>query len=159
MKTVSSAIAVFTDWAAKFGSCLIVAIMVFAVFMRYVMRDPVQWIEEILIAIFVWVIMLGAASLMRVRGHVSIDALTGMLPLPVQRWFTIAGDVVCIFSLTTLGWLGLDLAMEAGEKITPILMIPYTYIDLAMPVGCFLMAAYMLVFLWRDVTGRKGGTP
>lgn len=141
------------DWSGKAAAVAIVLIMVTAVFMRYAVGDPLQWVEEVLITIFIWMIMLGAASAMRVRGHVSIDAFTSMLSSNTQRWVQVFNDIASIVILCTLGWLGLDLAMEAGDKITAILGISYTYIDLAIPVGCFWMALYVAAHLVRDLTG------
>jgi TRAP-type C4-dicarboxylate transport system permease small subunit len=96
---------------------------------------------------------------MRVRGHVSIDALTSLLPPAAQRRIAVIVDIAGCAALLVLGWLGLQLAMKAGDKITPILMIPYTYIDLAVPVGCFWMALYMLGHAVADLRGpdQAGG--
>ncbi|MGC3963464.1 MAG: TRAP transporter small permease [Rhodocyclaceae bacterium] len=139
------------DWAAKLVTVLIVAITVIAVFMRYALNDPLQWVEEVLVSLFVWMIMLGAASAMRVRGHVSIDAITGLLPAGGQRAVRIFTDLLSIVILVTLGWLGLELTLDAGDKITPILGLSYSYIDMAMPVGCFWMALYGLFHLHTDL--------
>ena len=68
------------DWLAKLFTLAIVLITILAVFMRYILNDPLQWVEEVLIALYLWAIMFGAASSMKVRGHVSIDALVGFLP-------------------------------------------------------------------------------
>lgn len=143
------------DLLGKAAAIAIVAIMVLAVFMRYAMNDPLQWVEEILIFLFIWMIMLGAVSAMRVRGHVSIDAFTSILPKTAQRRIQVFNDIVTIVVLCTLGWLGLELAREAGDKITPILGISYSYIDIAIPVGCFWMALYVLFALFRDMTGSS----
>lgn len=153
MRKFLEKIGYLNDLIARIGAICIVAIMVMAVFMRYAMHDPLQWCEELLIVIFIWVIMLGAVSSMRVRGHVSIDALTAALPRAVQRWIAVFVDIVGCMGLVVLGWLGLELSLAAGDKISPILMIPYTYIDLAVPVGCFWMALYMLFHLAADVCG------
>ncbi len=147
------------DWAAKIVTTVIVAITVVAVFMRYVLNDPLQWVEEVLITLFLWMIMLGAVSAMRVRGHVSIDALTARLPAGAQRAVQGFNDLASIAILLTLGWLGLELSLEAGDKITPILGISYAYIDIAVPVGCFWMALYVFVNLYRDMTGTGGAAP
>ncbi|MDR1827630.1 MAG: TRAP transporter small permease [Methylobacteriaceae bacterium] len=147
------------DWTARIAAIAIVVIMCLAVFMRYVQGAPLQWVEEILILIFMWMIMIGAASAMRTRGHVSIDAVTSFLPRNIQAKIQIFDDIVSIVVLVTLGTLGLMLAMKAGAKITPIIGIPYRYIDLAMPVGCYWMAIYVVINLWRDVTGGSSATP
>lgn len=154
MRKVLQSLGALNDLVARLGAITVVAVMVAAVFMRYIMNAPLQWVEELLIAIFIWLIMLGAVSSMRVRGHVSIDAVTNLLPLSTQRWIAVVVDVISIFSLVTLGWLGLELAINAGGKITSILQIPYKYIDLAVPVGCFWMALYVCFHLVADLRGE-----
>ena len=143
------------DWLAKILFLAIVLITILAVFMRYIINDPLQWIEEVQIALYLWAIMLGAASAMKVRGHVSIDAFVSLLPKRSQRPMQHFNDVVGIVVLLTFGWLGLRLAMAACDKITPILGFKYTYIDLAVPIGAFWMDFYLLLHLARDI--RKSG--
>ena len=139
------------DVLAQMFMLAIIIITVIAVFMRYVLNDPLQWVEEVLIALYLWAIMLGAASAMKHRGHVSIDVFVTMLPRRLQRYMQHFNDVVSIIVLATFGWLGLQLALEAGDKITPILGIKYTYVDLAVPVGAFWMVLYLLVHLLGDI--------
>lgn len=146
------------DWLAKLFTLAIVLITILAVFMRYILNDPLQWIEEVLIALYLWAIMFGAASAMKARGHVSIDALVTVLPKGVQRYVQYFNDILGIVVLVTFGWLGLQLALAAGDKITPILGFKYTYIDLAVPVGAFWMAFYLLLHLVGDIRkSAKGG--
>lgn len=145
------------DWLAKLFTLAIVVITILAVFMRYVLNDPLQWIEEVLIALYLWSIMFGAVSAMKVRGHVSIDALVGLLPESVQRYVGYLNDVIGIVVLVTFGWLGLELSLAAGDKITPILGFKYTYIDLAVPVGAFWMAFYLLLHLVGDIKKTAEG--
>ncbi len=139
------------DWLANLFTVAIVVITILAVFMRYILNDPLQWIEEVLITLYLWAIMLGAVSAMKMRGHVSIDALVVALPKTMQRYLAYFNDVVSIVVLVAFGWLGLQLALAAGDKITPILGFKYTYIDLAVPVGAFWMAFYLLLYLIRDI--------
>lgn len=139
------------DWLAKLFTVAIVIITVAAVFMRYILNDPLQWVEEVLIALYIWAIMLGAASAMKSRGHVSIDAFVTLLPAGGQRWVQRFNDVVGIVVLVTFGWLGLQLGLMAGDKITPILGIKYMYLDLAVPVGAFWMALYLFAHLIGDM--------
>jgi TRAP-type C4-dicarboxylate transport system permease small subunit len=139
------------DWIANTCTFVIVVVTVIAVFMRYVLNDPLQWVEEVLIALYIWAIMLGAASAMKHRGHVSIDALVTALPKRAQRYIQHFNDVVGIVVLSTFGYLGCELAMAAQDKITPILGIKYIYVDFAVPVGAFWMALYLLIHLVRDL--------
>ena len=144
------------DWLAKFFMVTIVIITVVAVFMRYILNDPLQWVEEVLIALYLWAIMVGAASAMKNRGHVSIDALVTVLPKTAQRYIQRFNDVVGIVVLSAFGWLGLQLSLAAGDKITPILGIKYTYVDLAVPVGAFWMVIYLAIHLVGDFMNKTG---
>lgn len=150
-----------TDWVSMAGVMAIVLIMGLAVFMRYVMAAPLQWVEELLITVFIWSIMLGAVAAMRARGHVSIDALVLYLPKSAQRFIQIIGDVTVIAVVGLLGWLGLELTLGVMDKFTPILKIPYEIIDFAIPTGCFLMALYAVGHLIQDLRAlrhpAKGG--
>ena len=144
------------DWLAKIFTVAIVIITIGAVFMRYILNDPLQWVEEVLIALYLWAIMLGAASAMKNRGHVSIDALVVTLPPRAQRYVQRFNDIVGIVVLVTFGWLGLQLSLAAGDKITPILGLKYTYIDLAVPVGALWMAIYLAAHLINDLKSSAG---
>ena len=72
------------DWLAKIFTLAIVVITIIAVFMRYILNDPLQWIEEVLIALYLWAIMFGAASAM-VAGVVSGACLTALITR-TARW-------------------------------------------------------------------------
>lgn len=139
------------DTLANLAILAIVLITVLAVFTRYLLNSPILWVEEILIALYLWAIMLGGASAMKSRRHISIDVFFVMLPKKAQRYAQYVNDVICIVVLVTFGWLGLQLALESGDKITPILQISYFYVDLAVPVGCFWMALYLLGHLVNDL--------
>lgn len=143
------------DWMAKGCMLAIMVITVLAVFMRYVLNDPLQWIEEVLVALFLWAIMLGAASAMKNRGHVSIDALVVHLPRKAQLAIQLFNDIVTIVVLIAMAYLGYQLAMNAQDKITPILQISYKYIDIAVPVGACWMALHVVRNIYKDLRALK----
>lgn len=144
----------FDDIAGMFFMAFIVLLACANVFMRYVIGRPWGWVEEVTLLIFVWLIMLGAASVIKAEGHCSIDVLARKLPPGPGRVLAVIIDIIVDITLILLIWYGLELALSAGSKLTPILGIPYTYIDLSVPVGSALMLIYYLEFTWRDITGR-----
>lgn len=144
------------DWLAQIAISATVVITVIAVFMRYVLNNPLQWIEEGLIAIFIWAIMLGAASAMKVDEHVSIDAIVTLLPRKFQYGLRILNRVICMVLLGAFGYLGFGLAMDAGDKITPILGIKYIYLDMAVPIGAGWMIAHLIRNLIHDLKNPSG---
>ncbi len=125
------------------------------VFMRYVLGSPWGWVEEVTIFTFVWLIMFGAASVIKAEGHCSIDVIARRLPPQMQRCVNIVVHGVTIITLMLMIWYGIKLTLGAGSKVTPMLGIPYTYVDLAIPVGCSLMLMYYVRIFWLDLTGKN----
>jgi TRAP-type C4-dicarboxylate transport system permease small subunit len=133
----------------------IVVITVSAVVMRYLFHAPLAWVEELQLALYLWVIMLGAVSAMKRRKHVGIDAFVNFLPAGARRMMGYWNDALSMVVLLLFAWLGLMLAQGAEEKITPILGIRYAWIDMAIPVGSLLMVLQLVANLcYRDK--RKG---
>ena len=143
------------DWIACFGIAAIILVTALGVFMRYVLGDPLQWLEEVTIAMYVWCIMMGCASCMKVNGHVSIDIFVLLLPKKAQGYVKLLNHSLSVLVLGSLVVLGYQLAMKAGEKITPFLNIKYTYIDIAVPLGSLWMLAYVIRMIIKDVAEMK----
>src|SRR5690554_3818317 len=122
----------------------LVVVTAIGVFMRYVAGDPLKWTEEVSLALIVWVVFLGASSVMKRNSHISIDFFVDFLPQKVRKYFD---GLVIIVNLIVLGYLvilGYQLSMQAGVKFTAVLMMPYTYIDIAVPIGGALMMFSLL---------------
>lgn len=125
------------------------------VFMRYVVGSPWGWVEEITIFTFVWLTMFGAAAVVKVEGHCSIDVLTRKLPPGPRRIVSLFADSCVLITLVLLIWYGTELTLLATNKITPILGIPYSYVDAAIPVSGVIMFIYYLQIAWLHLTGRE----
>lgn len=143
------------DYLSMFLMAFIILLACANVFMRYIVGNPWGWVEEVTIFIFVWLIMLGAASVVKAEGHCSIDVLARKLPDGARRILDLFVDVCVIVTLLLLIWYGTKLAMSAGGKITPMLGISYTYVDMAIPVGSLFMLVYYLRLFWLDLTGKR----
>ena len=143
------------DYLSMFFMAFIVLLACANVFMRYVVGNPWGWVEEVTIFIFVWLIMLGSASVIKAEGHCSIDVLARKLPDGPRRALELFVDICVITALLLLIWYGMELALQAGDKVTPMLGIPYTYVDLAVPVGCLFMLVYYTRLFWLNLTGKR----
>ena len=139
------------DWIACISIGSIIIVTVVGVFMRYVLSSPLQWLEEVTIAMYVWCIMMGCASCMKVNGHVSIDIFVLRLPKRAQHYIKLFNHLVTVFVLGALVVLGYQLAIKAGEKITPFLNIKYTYIDIAVPLGALWMLLHAVRQIMQDI--------
>ena len=146
------------DHLAMLTLVVIVLITVAGVFMRYVVGEPFKWTEEVSKAMVVWFTFLGASTVMRTDGHVSIDVLVRRLPRRLRYAMALFRMIVMTTVLVFLAVWGTMLLFIAWFKITPILHVRYTFIDLIVP--CTAVA--MLVHLFRafhrwNTTGRSQG--
>src|SRR5690554_8231403 len=87
--------------AGVFLSALVVVTAI-KMFMRYVAGDPLKWTEEVSLALIVWVVFLGASSVMKRNSHISIDFFVDFLPQKVRKYFD---GLVIIVNLIVLGYL------------------------------------------------------
>ncbi len=155
----------FYDMVRKLDNFLGMAAMAFIVllacanvFMRYVMDSPWGWVEEITVFTFVWLTMLGASAVIHVEGHCSIDVLVTRMSPKWQRIISIVGDVIVLVTLVLLIWYGILLTIRGYNKLTPILGIPYSYIDASIPVCCSFMLMYYGRMFWNSILGKKNTT-
>ncbi|MDF2929545.1 MAG: siaT 2 [Anaerospora sp.] len=84
------------------------------VFMRYVVGAPWGWVEEVTIFTFVWLTMIGAASVIKAEGHCSIDVLVRRLPPKYERTATIF-MLIYYLELTWLDITGKRKKCDLGE--------------------------------------------
>ncbi|MFV0332852.1 MAG: TRAP transporter small permease [Tropicimonas sp.] len=124
----------------------LIVITVLGVVMRYAVGTPLIWLEEVQLALIVWVTMLGGSFAFRVRGHVAVDAVFNVFSergQTVLRWIIAA---FCLVLLALLTWIGLKFVLfQAGaNRVTDVLRIPYALVYAAVPVGGVLMIANFL---------------
>jgi TRAP-type C4-dicarboxylate transport system permease small subunit len=125
------------------------------VFMRYVVGQPWGWVEEVTVFTFVWLSMFGASAVVHAEGHISIDVLVSYAPQRWQRIIGLLGDLVVLSTLCLLIGYGIDLTIKGQTKLTPILGIPYSYIDAAVPIACAFMLLYYGRRFWNRLADRS----
>lgn len=125
---------------------ILVSVTCLAVFMRYVMNQPIGWTEEISALLMIWIVMLGAVTCEWQKRHLTIDLLVDALPRGAQKLLSIVVGLVSIATLSGIAWLAWRLAQTTGFKRTQILRLSWFWIDLAVVVGAALAA---VVVLWR----------
>ncbi|WP_099361240.1 TRAP transporter small permease [Fredinandcohnia onubensis] len=118
---------------------------------RFVLNSPISWAEEITLGCFIWLVFIGISSAMKRDGHIGVDYFIQKMPKAMRNVCTIIGAAAIYFVLIYIFiYLGFELASQAGSKVTPVLGISYTYIDLAVPIGGFLTAIHFTIKLIRS---------
>lgn len=67
------------------GLLVLIGVVFYQVFGRYVLNSSPTWTENLAIVLVLYVTMLGAAVGVRDAGHISLESLTILLPPPARR--------------------------------------------------------------------------
>ncbi len=129
---------------ALFGACLVLS---YSVVIRYVFHEPTEWQDEMAVFLIVGATFGSAAAVQAKRGHVAIEALTGLLPPSVNRVRLVLVDCVSLAFCLFFTWKSWSLDHEAwvdGQVSQstwgPPLWIPYTLMAAGMSLLCLQIA-------------------
>ena len=144
------------DLAVIIIIALLALFVVLQVFARYVFNHPLMWPEEICRYLQIWMVMLGAAVVMRRGGHLAIDIVTAMLPPKVKKITDIIVFAAVIIFFCIVFWFGIQVAQNAGRQTSPAVGIPMIYVYSALPVGGALILMETVIRFIRFI---KTGNP
>ncbi len=128
---------------------------------RYFQIWSIAWFDEIVQALFAWMVFIGAAALWREHDHFRIDWLETFLDDetgggPASTVLRALLALLSLGFLAVLAWKGLDLTLRS-RAVTPILNIPVATVYAAIPFSAAIMCAYSLrdlVVLYRATRRR-----
>jgi len=127
---------------------LILAVMTAAVFFQVLMRfggsGAFDGLDEIPRYLFVWLVMIGAASAMYRREHTVLDYFVNLLPLRGRALVSAFVNIVGIFFFAYLIKLSWVLVPNAQLQSSAGLDLPLGYVFAAIPVGAALLIIPML---------------
>lgn len=112
-------------------------------------------VEEIVSALFVWVVYVGAGLIYKRREHMSIDLFYNLLPKRAQAVMTVVIDALSLLISGVIAYYALLLTIKSTNKFTSVTKIPYVYIDLAVVIG-FATLIYYIVRGWVAGSGKAG---
>jgi TRAP-type transport system small permease protein len=137
----------FYDGLGHVGGAIL-AVMTAAVFfqvvMRFLGRSPVDGIDEIPRYLFVWLVVIGAASAMYRGEHTVLDYFVGLLAPRGRAVVSAFVNIVGILFLAYLIKLSWVLVPNAQLQTSAGLELPLGYVFAAIPVGSALLILPML---------------
>lgn len=126
------------------GACLVLS---YSVVIRYVLKLPTEWQDEMAVFLIVGATFFSAAAVQAKRGHVAIEALTGLLSPAVNRARLLIADLISFLFCAFFTWKSWSLDHEAWTdgQISqstwgPPLWIPYTLMATGMSLLCVQFA-------------------
>lgn len=117
-------------------ACLVLS---YSVVIRYVLHEPTDWQDEMAVFLIVGATFFSAAAVQAKRGHVAIEALTGLLSPGVNRARLLMADVISFVFVVFFAWKSWHLLHEAWvdgqvsqSSWGPPLWIPYILMSIGM---------------------------
>ena len=156
MKRVEALIGAALRTVAVTGLVGILLLMVAGVANRFHPVGSLDWSDEIIELMLVWMIFTGTAEVWRINQHFAVDIVPLMLrggryEKAYSAFVTLAGLVfIAIFT-----WKSLDLFLRADD-LSPYFSWPRRLWYGAMPLNGFLMVLFSLRQLWAIPRGGAG---
>jgi TRAP-type C4-dicarboxylate transport system permease small subunit len=135
---------------------LITVLLAVAVFGRYTGFYSVIWAEEAARAMFIWMVLLGAAAAVERGGHFRLDILEKVLPRPVGRFFSMFAHLAMVALGLALLATGIQMVANSAGQFTNALGMPQSAVNAAIPAGGALFVWFGLRNVYRMAVGRAG---
>lgn len=125
---------------------------------RFLPGDSTVWSEEVARFIFVWIVFLGAASLVRDGEHLRIAILTDRLGPTAGRIVRILSALLIIPFLVFFTWGSyLNMQKQWGTFAPTVYWLRLGYVYLSLVISGAAMLFYYLRSLGRDLFLSKTG--
>jgi len=130
------------------------AVLTSSVFTRYLLKASTDWQDETAVFCLVGATFLTGAFVQSVRGHIGIEAVTGLLPGWANRLRQVAVDAMCALFCAFFSWKSWTLCREAwvdgqttSSSWAPPLWIPYGLMALGMSLVTLQIALQLAASL------------
>ena len=138
---------------------VIVAILFYAVVMRYIFHQPPGWSIELSRYMFIWMVMLSVIVVTREQSHIQITFILDHLPDRAKFvWRNILRILMIGFCVIMIQQ-GLAIYPIVSEASSPALGISMGWLYLSVPVGGMLMGIYILESIVTSVIDRFNVVP
>ena len=132
---------------------LMLVIVNWAVFQRYILDDALAWSEEIAKFVMVWLTFMAAPVGLKVGAHVAIEALLQYLKGRARQAlmaFIFASIIALMYVFVTEGWF---MTWNARIQTASTIDISIFYVYICMRIGCAVVALVAFEFLLGAIKG------
>ncbi|PWR04599.1 TRAP transporter small permease [Meridianimarinicoccus roseus] len=161
MHRFEPAIAVVDRWLGVLLDAMVVGLaglllllLNWAVFARFILNDSVSWGEELPAHLLAMLTFIGAAYLTRTNEHLGFDAVLRVMPDRAKRVVTALNLALMGIFGGLLAWYGGIAAASFGDRSLISVDAPMMLFRAAMPLGGALIAMFCAVRLVGILSGR-----
>lgn len=124
LSRINSPVARVGMYLSVIGLLVIVTIVFYQVFGRYVLNSSPTWTENLALVLILYVTLIGAAVGVRDAGHIGMDSLLVMLPDHVRERIEIVIHVLVAVFGVAMAYNGWILGASVGTVKIPNLGLP-----------------------------------
>ena len=147
------------DWTLDRVTLLLLTILLLVVgaqiFARYVLNHSLFWSEELARYLFIYLVFLGAAIVLRREGHIQVSFFVEQLSPRLRRAVAVLGDLLLLGFAGIVFTQSVRLAAMVWTVPTAALLIPWTLVYLGIVLGMGAMVLVILGTLRSHFTGRN----
>jgi TRAP-type C4-dicarboxylate transport system permease small subunit len=139
------------------GACLssLILLTLLAVFARYILNSPLAWAEEVQMFLMIWTVMLGAIIAAWHKSALRIDIIFSLTTPRFHLFLERLAWAVTVAIIIPIGYYGWRLSVVGKNKMTNLLFISYSYINIAILVGAIGIALISLIYFCRPKRKRE----
>jgi TRAP-type C4-dicarboxylate transport system permease small subunit len=146
-------ITTISRFAGLLGACLMAAtgaMLTYEVVARYFFIKPTIWAAELSQLCLIWGCLLSLGWVLSIRRHITVNAVTALLPPVVQRICVAISLVILIVFSAIVAYWGWEIFHDSwsrGRTTGSLLNLPSWVAELSVPVGFALVTAQGIVEL------------
>ncbi|WP_176761642.1 TRAP transporter small permease [Tessaracoccus oleiagri] len=140
---------------AVLGLVLVVSVVSWQVFSRYVTNASASWAPEVAQLAFVWTALFAIAIGVRQRRHMVMDAFTSVKNRGVNVVLNTVAAAAIVAVSAILAWYGFDSLSVSYRRVFPALGIATGWMHLAVPVSFGACVVFGIEGWVRTVFGRE----
>lgn len=134
----------------------ILALAFVQVICRYVLGSPLTWSEAICRYMYVWMVFVGSAVVMRGEGHLTLTFFLDRMSHKIQRSMRVAANLLILFILILIFLKeGIYLTKLTSTQISATIRITLNWVYVAIPVGGLLMGLNTVRKTIKLFTGKE----
>jgi TRAP-type C4-dicarboxylate transport system permease small subunit len=126
-----------------------VCIVTVEVFFRYVLNQSLFIADELARVLFIWIVFLGAALVLRSDDHIRMEFMTKLLPETGRRLAKVLADLLVLCFAVGFLYASLRLLPDIWGNTLPTLSISKGWALLALPLSAGAMVIFLLESMLR----------
>lgn len=133
---------------------IMVALVTYQVFERYVLHYTPPWSEELAVYLMIWFGIIGIAAGVRRGSHMALNYFADKMPEKVQNALEYVKYVLILIYSAILTYEGIVMVELTMSQKSPAIGLPVGYVYLALPVSTVLIILFTLELLVKKI--KKG---